>query len=309
MSNTMSKSAGTVKRKILKSWEYYLFILPTFLYIVIFSYLPMYGVQIAFKNYNPAFGMGESEWIGLKHLANFFEGFYFVRLMRNTFLLSIYSLVLGFPIPIILALMLNEIRSTKYRKLVQTTVYAPHFISTVVMVGIIHTMLSPSIGLINHILELLGQERQYFLIQPKAFRTVYVVSGIWQNMGWNAVIYLAALSAVSPELHEAATIDGASRLQRILHINIPTIMPTIIILLIMRMGNLASVGYEKVYLLQNDLNLETSEVVSTYVYRRGLEGGQYSFSTAVGLFNNIINIVMLLAANFIAGRAGETSLF
>ncbi len=302
------KAKGRFSR-IKRNWELYLFMLPAIVYIAIFHYGPLSGVQIAFRDFNPAFEISQSRWVGFLHFQNFFNGFYFKRLIINTLLLSTYSIVLGFPIPILVALMLNEIRSAKYKKLVQTVLYAPHFISTVVMVGIIQTMLSPSIGVINHLLETLGFERQYFMIQPGAFRTVYVLSGIWQNMGWNAVIYLAALSAVDPELHEAATIDGASRLKRVRYINIPTILPTIIIMLIMRIGNLASIGYEKIYLLQNDLNLETAEVISTYVYRRGLGGGQYSFSTAVGLFNNVINVVLLIFANTIARNTGETSLF
>ena len=303
------KNRHVRKHRIARNWELYLFMLPTIIYIGIFHYVPLYGIQIAFQNYNPALGFSNSPWVGFMHFTKFFRSYYFDRLIRNTFLLSAYSLIFGFPVPILLALMLNEIRSAKYKKLVQTVMYAPHFISTVVLVGIIRTMLSPSIGVVNHVRELFGLSREYYMIQPGAFRPIYIVSGIWQNMGWNAVIYLAALSSVDPELHEAATIDGASRMKRILYINIPTILPTIVILLIMRMGSLASIGHEKIYLLQNDLNLETSEVISTYVYRRGLEGAQYSFSTAVGLFNNVINIILLLSANFIAGRVGETSLF
>ena len=246
--------------------------------------------------------------MGLENFQRFLESYMFTKIMRNTIRINLYSLML-FPLPLIFALLINYMPSRRFKKSIQTVSYAPHFISTVVMVGIIQTMLSPSIGVINHLLETLGFERQYFMIQPGAFRTVYVLSGIWQNMGWNAVIYLAALSAVDPELHEAATIDGASRLKRVRYINIPTILPTIIIMLIMRIGNLASIGYEKIYLLQNDLNLETAEVISTYVYRRGLGGGQYSFSTAVGLFNNVINVVLLIFANTIARNTGETSLF
>ena len=290
-------------------WELYLFILPALVYIIIFDYVPMYGVQIAFKNFNPALGIFNSRWVGFTHFINFFNSFYFWRLIRNTFALSIYSMVIGFPMPIIFALMLNEVRMAKFKKFTQTVMYAPHFISMVVMVGIINIMLSPSIGVINTMIEFLGGTRQYFMVMPSAFRHIYVWSGIWQNLGWSAVIYLAALSSVDPELHEAATIDGASRLQRIIHINIPTIMPTIIILLIMRLGNIASVGYEKVFLMQNSLNIEVSEVISTYVYQRGLVGGQFSFTAAIGLFNNIVNVTMLLAANFIARKVGENSLF
>jgi len=297
------------RKRLKRYWPLYLFILPALLYIIIFCYGPMYGILIAFMNYNPAIPLFDNKWVGLLHFKNFFNSFYFERLLVNTFTLSIYTIVIGFPIPIILALMLNEVRSRNYRGIVQTVLYAPHFISMVVMVGILVTMLSPSLGVINHILELLGFERKYFLVLPSAFRHIYVWSDVWQQMGWNAIIYTAALSTVDPELHEAAMIDGASRIKRILHINIPLILPTIVITLIMRLGNVATVGYEKAFLLQNDLNLEVSEIISTYVYKRGIVGGQFSLTTAIGLFNNLINVTMLLIANKLAARFSETSLF
>jgi putative aldouronate transport system permease protein len=295
--------------KILLYWELYLFMLPALAYLIIFDYLPMYGVQIAFKNFNPALGISGSRWVGFTHFRNFFNSFYFWRLIRNTFVLSLYSLVVSFPVPIIFALMVNEIKTARFKKVTQTIMYAPHFISMVVMVGIINIMFSPSIGAVNRIIETLGGTRQYFMVMPSAFRHIFVWSGLWQNLGWSAVIYLAALSGVDPELHEAATIDGASRLKRILHINIPTIMPTIIILLILRLGSIASVGFEKVFLMRNDLNIEVSEVISTYVYMRGLVGGQFSFTSAIGLFNNLVNVTMLVAANLIARKVGDNSLF
>lgn len=301
-------SSNHLLKRIKQYNALYIFMLPAIVYVVIFYYGPMYGVQIAFRDYNAAFGIWGSKWVGLKYFKDFFEGYYFWKLVRNTLTISFYSLV-SFPLQILLALMLNEIKNYKYKKFVQTALYAPHFISIVVMVGIITTMLSPTIGVVNHVMESLGYQRQYFMIQPDAFRHIYVWSGIWQHTGWGAIIYLAALSNVDIELHEAATIDGANRIQRIRYINIPTIMPTIVVLLILRIGGIASVGYEKAYLLQNSLNLEVSEIISTYVYRRGLVGGQYSFSTAVGLFNNVINVIMLLLANAISRKAGETSLF
>ena len=297
------------KVRLKRYWPLYIFVLPAVLYILIFNYGPMYGILIAFKNYNPAIGVWGSKWVGLSHFKTFFESFYFGRLMENTFALSIYTIVAGFPIPILLALMLNEVRSQRYRSTVQTIMYAPHFISMVVMVGIISTMMSPSIGVINHIIELLGGERQYFLVNPAAFRHIFVWSDVWQQMGWNAIIYTAALSTVDPEMHEAAMIDGATRIKRVLYINLPVILPTIIITLIMRLGSIATVGYEKAYLLQNDLNQQTSEIISTYVYKRGLLGGQFSLTTAIGLFNNIINVTMLLIANRLAAKFSDTSLF
>jgi len=269
----------------------------------------MYGLQIAFKNYSGALGIWGSKWVGLKHFKDFIGGYYFWPIIRNTLTISIYSTVVSFPFPIILALMLNEVNNYKYKKFLQTVLYAPHFISMVVMVGIIILMLSPSIGIINHFISFLGFEKQYFMIQPDAFKHIYVWSGIWQDMGWGAVIYIAALSSVNQELHEAATIDGASRIKRIWHINLPAIKPTIIILLILNIGSIVSVGFEKTFLLQNDLNLAKSEVISTYVYRRGLLKGSLSFSTAVGLFNNVINLILLVLTNYIARKLNETSLF
>lgn len=299
------------KSLLKKMWKYrqiYMLLLPALLYVIIFDYVPMYGIQIAFKNYKGVLGIWKSPWVGFKHFIDFFEGYYFWRLLRNTLALSLYSLLVGFPIPIIVALILNE-TLPKFKKTAQTILYAPHFISTVVLCGMIVTMFSKESGVVNTLLEMLGMERIYFMGEPDAFRHIYTWSGIWQGMGWNAIIYIAALSSVDPTLHEAASIDGASRMQRIFHINLPTIMPTIIITLIMRVGQIASVGYEKAFLLQTSLNIEVSEIISTYVYRRGIVDANYSFSTAVGLFNNIINIILVLVANQISKKTSETSLF
>jgi putative aldouronate transport system permease protein len=297
-----------IKRIIANRW-YYLFLAPTIIFLAIFHYGPMYGVQIAFRNFNPALGIWGSPWVGLHHFKEFINGYYFWPILKNTLSVSICSTLFGFPMPIFIALLLNELKSKRYKKIVQTTLYAPHFISTVVLVGMVIIMLSPSTGIINKALEFLGFEKQYFMIQPESFLYITVISGIWQGMGWSAIIYLAALSGVDPQLHEAATIDGASRLQRIWHINFPAIKPTIVILLIMSIGRIASVGFEKVFLLQTPLNLETSEVISTYVYKRGLLNASYSFSAAVSFFNNIVNITLLLLANFTARKFSETSLF
>lgn len=295
-------------RKIWKHRAFYLLLLPAVAYVILFCYTPMYGLQIAFKDYKGALGIAGSRWVGLKHFRSFFNSYNFLQLLRNTLALSLYSLAAGFPLPILLALLLNETKS-RFKRFSQTVLYAPHFISMVVMVGMLNTLFSPSMGVINTLREALGMERYYYMAQPSAFRHLYVWSGVWQNIGWDAVIYLAALSAVDPSLHDAAMIDGASRIQRITHINLPTILPSIVILFIMAVGRVASVGYEKVYLLQNDLNVDVSEVISTYVYKRGVLNSNYSFSTAVGLFNNVVNIALLLMANFISRRLGETSLF
>lgn len=291
-----------------RSRYYYLMLLPAIVYVIIFCYVPMYGLQIAFKNYKMSLGIVDSRWVGIQHFIDFFNGYSFESLITNTFAISIYDILVGFPIPIIVALILNELHGG-YKKVVQTVLYAPHFISTVVLVGIMTTLLSPSHGVVNYILEAFGMETIYFMAEPGLFRHLYVWSGVWQEMGWGAIVYLAALSGVDPTLHEAAEIDGATRMQKIVHINIPTIMPTIIIMLILRMGQIASVGYEKVYLMMNDMNVSTAEVISTYVYKRGLVNNNYSFATAVGLFNNIVNVTMLLIANKISKKVSETSLF
>ena len=300
----------TLKR-LSRHWQLYLVLLIPVALLIIFSYGPMYGVQIAFKDFKVRQGIWGSKWVGMKHFENFWGTYSFKRLITNTLTLSVYSLVAGFPIPILLALMLNECGNLKYKKAVQMITYAPHFISTVVMCSIILLVVtSANNGILNNMLAALGAtERVDFITKPNYFAHIYVWSGVWQGMGWSAVIYLSALSAVDPELHEAARIDGASRLMRIRHINIPAIQPTVVILFVMSVGQLASVGYEKIYLLQNDLNVNVSEVISTYVYKRGIENTNYSFSAAVGLFNNVINIVLLLCANAVSHRLSQTSLF
>lgn len=304
----IGKGKGTIVTRIWKCRDYYLMLLPAVVYVLLFHYAPIYGLQIAFKNYKVSLGITGSPWVGLRNFTDFFQSYYFTELLRNTFALSVYSLVVGFPIPIIVALLLNEMRG-KFKKFTQTVLYAPHFISTVVLVSIMTSILSPSQGVVNTVLEMLGMERNYFMANPDYFRHLYVWSGVWQGMGWGAIVYLAALSGVDPSLHEAADIDGATRLQKILHINLPTILPTIIIMLILRMGQIASVGYEKVYLMQNGFNMETAEVISTYVYKRGIINSNYSFSAAVGLFNNVVNVTLVLIANYISKKVSETSLF
>lgn len=296
-------------KSIGKNYELYLFVLPAIIWYAVFAYGPMYGIQIAFKDFNGALGIWNSKWVGLKHFNNFFDSYYFVPLVKNTVYISLYSLVAGFPLPVLFALMLNEVRNMKYRKFVQTITYAPHFISTVVLVGIIVIALSPTYGIINHALSALGFERRSYMTEPHAFRHIYVWSGIWQGLGWSSIIYLAALSNVSPELHEAAVIDGASRLQRIYYINIPALVPTMIILFILSTGSIMNVGFEKVFLMQNNLNMQTSDVIATYIYRRGLIDAAYSFSSAVGLFNNVINFSLIALVNLLSRKIGETSLF
>lgn len=297
-------------KSITKHYQLYIFLLPAVIWYVTFAYAPIYGLQIAFKNYNPALGFTRSSWIGFKYFRSFFRSYYFWPVIRNTLALSFYSLLAGFPFPIILALMLNEVQQLRYKKFVQTVTYAPHFISTVVLVGMIYIFLTPRTGLIPIFLRALGFDAsKNMLSDPSSFRHVYVWSGIWKSTGWSSIIYLAALSSVDPSIYEAAIIDGASRIQRIRHVNIPAIIPTITILLILNAGSIMSVGFEKVFLLQNELNNETSEVISTYIYKRGLIKADFSFSSAVGLFNNVINFIVLVSVNAATRRLSETSLF
>ena len=299
----------TVLKDIKANLEIYVLILPTLLYFIIFKYFPMYGAQIAFKNFIPVKGICGSEWVGFKHFIRFFESPYFTEVVLNTFLLSVYSLIAGFPLPIALAILLNYQKNLHFKKVVQTVSYAPHFISTVVMVGMLKIFTSPINGIINKIIVAVGGEAKHFMASPEYFKHLFVWSGIWQNIGWSSIIYIGALSAISIELHEAAIVDGAIIWQRIWNIDLPGIAPTIIILLILSTGSVLSVGFEKVYLMQNDLNTSVSEVISTYTYKMGLIQSQYSFSSAVGLFNSIINFVLLITVNIIARKLGETSLF
>ncbi len=294
---------------IIKNKTLYIMLLPVTLYFIIFCYWPMYGVQIAFKNFNAVKGITGNPWVGLYHFQRFFRSYNFVTLISNTITLSVYNLVASFPAPIVLALLLNEVTNGKFKRVVQTVTYAPHFLSTVVVAGMLTTFLSPRTGIVNHLIEALGEERIYFMGEPAWFKHIYVWSGVWQHTGWSAIIYLAALTSVDQQLHEAAIIDGANKIQRIWYINIPTILPTAIILLILNLGQIMNVGFEKVFLLQNDLNLKSSDVISTYVYRMGLLGAQYSFSAAVGLFNSIINFVLIMVVNYISRKVSEVSLW
>lgn len=291
------------------NYDLYLFLLPAVIILIIFSYWPIYGIQIAFRDYKPKLGFTHSTWVGLKHFHRFISSTYFPVVMKNTLTLSLYQLIAGFPIPIIFALLLNSMKGTRYRKLIQTITYAPNFISVVVLCGMVILFLSPRVGVFNLILEALGGEKINFMAGPGYFQSIYVWSGIWQSMGWNSIIYFAALSGISPELHEAATMDGASKWKRILHVDLPGIVPTIVILLILSFGSLMSVGFEKVFLLQNDQNIAASETIATYVYKMGLVNNDTSFSTAIGLFNSVINLVLLTAVNFISGKLSDHSLW
>ena len=300
---------GRFLKNLRKYWQYYILLLPALAYFLIFCYGPMYGAQIAFRNFNARDGITGSAWVGFAHFERFFSSPYFGSLLRNTFVISIYGLLAGFPLPILLALSLNELKGTKVKKLAQTVTYAPYFISTVVMCGMLIAFLNPNTGIINKLIAALGGEPVPFLSEAALFPSIYVWSGVWQGTGWGSVIYFAALSGVDPQLLEAATLDGATRWQKIWYVNLPALMPTIVIMLIMNCGSLLSVGYEKAFLLQNALNLETSEVISTYVYKTGLVSAQYSFSTAIGLFNSVVNLILLVTVNAVSRRIGENSLW
>lgn len=306
---TAGESIGTViVRDFLRNKYIYLMALPMLAYYIIFHYGPMYGAVIAFKNFSPMKGIMGSPWAGFVHFQSFFDSVYFFRVVRNTLLINLYSLLFGFPAPILLALLLNEIRQRSFKRLVQTVSYLPHFISIMVVCGIIIDFTGRN-GLINDILVLFGAERFNLLAKPELFRAIYVGSDIWQSVGWGSIIYLAALSGVDAEQYEAATIDGAGRFRKIWYISIPGILPTIVILLILRMGSMMNVGFEKIILLYNAGTYETADVISSFVYRKGLLEFNYSFSSAVGLFNSFINFSLLLSANWISRKLNETSLW
>ncbi len=304
-----TKGWAYFQKSFKKYWGLYILISPVLIYFALFVFWPMYGVIIAFKNYNPGLGIWGSEWVGFKHFLDFFNSIHFERTITNTLGISLYALAVGFPLPIILAILMNELTSSKFKRFVQTVTYLPHFISVVVLCGMITMFLRVDGGILNIFIELFGGEPVEFLTIPQYFKSIYVWSGIWQSLGWNTIVYMAALTGIDPQMYEAASIDGASKIQKIFRITLPCLMPTAILLLILNSGSIMSVGFEKVYLLQNGLNLESSDVISTLVYRKGILETSFSFSAAVGLFNSVINCILLLTVNGISRKVGETSLF
>lgn len=304
----MNQVKSIWEKRIRPNAVLYLMLVPAVTYILIFNYFPMYGVQIAFKDFIPSKGIWGSPWVGFKHFERFFTIPQFRNVLLNTLGISLYQLSLSFPFPIILALMLNYSISKKVGKTVQMVTYSAHFISTVVMVGILLVLLSPRSGIVNHLIELLGGQRINFMAEASLFKSIYVWSEIWQNTGWGSIIYIATLSSINPELHEAAIVDGATRLQRIRYVDIPSILPTAMIMLILSSGRIMSIGFEKAFLMQNPLNLQSSEIISTYVYKVGLLNFQYSFSAAVGLFNNLINVTLILIVNRLSKKYSDVSL-
>ena len=307
---TKSKSSGL--KSIFRKWQLYLLTLPAVIYTILFNYKPMYGILVAFKKYKIKLGVWDSPWAGEFGLYNFkrlFDSYWFPVILENTFVINGLNILLTFPLPIILALMVNEVRNSRIRKGFQIISYAPHFISTVIVCSMVVMFTAPETGILNLITIALGGTPTNVMYDPGAFKWVYIISGIWQTTGWGSIIYYATLSSVDPALHEAAEIDGANRLQRIWHINIPALIPTIVIMLIMRFGQVMNVGYEKVYLLQNNINLLGSEVISTYVYKVGLENAEYAFATAAGLFNSVVNCTFLVVVNKICDKLSGSSLF
>lgn len=312
--NAAAKRIGSSQKnkrlkKFLSHWQFYLIIALPLIYIIIFNYVPMYGVLMAFQRFSPSKGIWGSTWVGLQNFVQFFSSPSSVRTIWNTLVIGVYQLVAGFPIPIILAVALNEVGNRFFKKTVQMVTYAPYFISTVVLVGMMFQVMDLRNGIVNHFITALGGEAINFMGEADMFRHIYVWSGVWQSAGYNSIIYIAALAGVSKELQEAAIIDGASRLKRIWHVDLPAIAPQIIILLIFNVGSVMGVGYEKVYLMQNSLNTSKSEVISTFVYKVGLVNADYGFSTAVGLFNSLISIILLTSTNFIAKKLSDTSLW
>ena len=307
--NDFQNKVGWFYRHVKREWQIYLMLVPTVLWFILFLYKPMYGLQIAFKDYSIFRGIEASPWVGLEHFYTLFSSDQFIRAIWNTLIISLLSLVFGFPVPIILALMFNEILNQKFKKAAQTIVYLPHFISTVIIAGIVITAFSPSSGIVNLLLSKIGIDPIYFLTKPEWFRPIFIGSGIWQEAGFSSIVFLAAMAGVNPSLYESAVVDGASRWQMMWKITIPCILPTILIMLIIKIGNLLEVGFELIILLYQPATYETADVISTYIYRQGLVGAQYDLAAAAGLFNAVVAFILVMTANTISRRYSRTSLW
>jgi putative aldouronate transport system permease protein len=300
-----------VKRKnvLMKYWDLYLLMVPGILFFIIFKYVPMWGIVIAFQDYSVFAGIQGSEWVGFKHFERMFQAEEFYRIFNNTLLISIYKLFWGFPAPIIVALLLNELRNMMYKRTIQTIIYMPHFLSWVIVGGIMMNLLGPSTGVVNSFIQFLGFEPIYFIADDSWFRTVLVTSDLWKSVGWGTILYLAALAGINPQLYEAATVDGANKWQQTWHITLPSLLPTIVILFILQMGNILEVGFEQVFILLNPLVYNVGDVFETYVYRVGVTQGQFSYTTAVGLFKSVVALILVVAANKIAKKLGQNGLW
>ncbi|MCM3617867.1 sugar ABC transporter permease [Sutcliffiella horikoshii] len=297
------------KNALVKYWDLYLLMVPGILFFLIYKYVPMWGIVIAFQDYSVFAGIQGSEWVGLKHFERMFQAEEFYRIFSNTLLISLYKLFWGFPAPIIVALLLNEIRNMMYKRTIQTIIYMPHFLSWVIVGGIMMNLLGPSTGIVNSFVQFLGFEPIYFIADDSWFRTVLVTSDLWKSVGWGTILYLAALAGINPQLYEAATVDGANKWQQTWHITLPSLLPTIVILFILQMGNILEVGFEQVFILLNPLVYNVGDVFETYVYRVGVTQGQFSYTTAVGLFKSVIALIMVVAANKIAKKLGQNGLW
>ena len=291
------------------NWQLYVLILPAIIYFIVFNYMPLYGIQIAFKDFKAVFGISGSKWVGFKHFENFFHAYYFKRLLANTLLLNVYNLLWSFPVPIILAILLNQIKGPKIKRFIQTSIYVPYFISTVVLAGMLYIFLSPTSGIFNILRQALGMKAVDFMSDAKAFRTIYIVPGIWQSAGWGTILYIASLSGVDPSLYEAAEIDGASIWQKIRYIDMPSIVPVIVMVFILDCGKLLSSNTDKALVMQTAGNIPTSDIIGVYVYNVGLGSGQFSYTTAIGLFINIINFIIIITANQISKKISDVGLF
>ena len=291
------------------NWQLYVLILPAIIYFIVFNYMPLYGIQIAFKDFKAVFGISGSKWVGFKHFENFFHAYYFKRLLANTLLLNVYNLLWSFPVPIILAILLNQIKGPKIKRFIQTSIYVPYFISTVVLAGMLYIFLSPTSGIFNILRQALGMKAVDFMSDAKAFRSIYIISGIWQSAGWGTILYIASLSGVDPSLYEAAEIDGASIWQKIRYIDIPSIVPVIVMVFILDCGKLLSSNTDKALVMQTPGNIPTSDIIGVYVYNVGLGSGQFSYTTAIGLFINVINFVIIITANQISKKISDVGLF
>ncbi len=309
MQRAVSAGRPSFLARARRNWGLYLLMLPAIVIFICFTYLPMYGVIIAFKDFRPAAGIWGSKWAGLKYFERYFNSYMFTNTITNTLVISLYTIAVTFPLPILLALMCNQMYARRFKKFFQVSTYLPHFISTVVMCGMIIMFLSPSSGMIPKLLSLAGIKTGDLMGNADAFSSIYVWTEAWQHVGWDSIMYIAALSAVDPQLYEAAEVDGANKWQKILAIDIPMLIPTMVTLFILRCGSILGVGFEKVYLLQNDLNISNSEIISTYLYKMGLKSNQYSYSAAIGLFNNVVNFVILILVNTFARKISDTSLF
>lgn len=307
--NQKARLAGPATKNLRRYWDLYLIMIPGIVYFLAFKYAPMWGVVIAFQDYNVFAGITGSEWIGLKHFIDMFHDADFFNIFRNTLLISLYKLVWGFPGPIILALLLNEVRHMSYKRLIQTLAYLPHFLSWIIVAGILNNILSPSTGIVNEVLGWFGIEPVFFLADPSWFRTVLVASDIWKEIGWGAIVYLAALAGIDPQLYEAATVDGANKWHQLRHITLPALLPTVVILFILRLGHVLDVGFEQVFVLYNPMVYGVADVIETYVYRVGLTQAQFSFSTAVGLFKSVIGLILVVASNKLAKKLGHDGIW